>query len=158
MTLSPSAQKVQDALAARGYANEVVELPQTTRTAVEAATALGCRVEQIVKSLVFRGAETGRPLLVIVGGADRADEARLAELAGEPVERPDADFVRARTGFAIGGVPPLGHAEPLEVLIDEGLVEEEKIWAAAGTPNAVFGLAAADLQALTGGRVVRVAQ
>ncbi len=158
MSLSPSAQKVQDALAARGLGHQVVELSQTTRSAAEAASAIGCRVEQIVKSLVFRGADSGRPLLVIVGGANRVDEARLAEVVGEPVERPDADFVRARTGFAIGGVPPFGHAEALEVLVDEGLLSEEEIWSAAGTPNAVFPLRSDELLALTGGRLVRVAR
>ncbi|HXV35246.1 MAG TPA: YbaK/EbsC family protein [Gaiellaceae bacterium] len=157
MTLSPRARQVQEALAARGFANEVVELPDTTRSAAEAAAAVGCRVEQIVKSLVFRGAESGRPLLVIAGGANRVDEAKVAELVGEPIERPDAGFVRARTGFSIGGVPPLGHAEPLEVLIDEDLLREDEVWAAAGTPFAVFALDPADLEAMTGGRVARVA-
>jgi prolyl-tRNA editing enzyme YbaK/EbsC (Cys-tRNA(Pro) deacylase) len=158
VSLSPRARQVQEALAARGFANEVVELPDTTRSAAEAAAALGCRVEQIVKSLVFRGVETGSPLLVVAGGANCVDEAKVAALVGEAVERPDADFVRARTGFSIGGVPPLGHAEALQVLIDEDLLREGEVWAAAGTPFAVFGLDPADLEALTGGRVARVAQ
>lgn len=157
MSLSRRARQVQEALAARGFANEVVELPDTTRSAAEAAAALGCRVEQIVKSLVFRGAETGRPLLVVAGGANRVDEAKVAALVGEPVERPDADFVRERTGFSIGGVPPLGHAEELDVLIDEDLLREEEVWAAAGTPFAVFPLDPADLERMTGGRVAQVA-
>lgn len=157
MSLSRRARQVQEALAVRGFANEVVELPDTTRSAAEAAAALGCRVEQIVKSLVFRGAETGRPLLVVAGGANRVDEAKVAALVGEPVERPDADFVRERTGFSIGGVPPLGHAEELDVLIDEDLLREEEVWAAAGTPFAVFPLDPADLERMTGGRVARVA-
>lgn len=156
MSLSRRARQVQDALAARGFANEVVELPDTTRSAAEAAAAVGCSVEQIVKSLVFRGTESGRPLLVIAGGANRVDEARLAALVGEPVERPDADFVRARTGFSIGGVPPLGHAEELEVIVDEDLLREPEAWAAAGTPFAVFRLDPADLERMTGGRVARV--
>jgi prolyl-tRNA editing enzyme YbaK/EbsC (Cys-tRNA(Pro) deacylase) len=147
---------VQDALAERGLPHEVVEHGETTRSADDAAAAIGCRVEQIVKSLVFRGAETGRSLLVLVGGASRVDEGKLATVAGEPVERPDADFVRAATGFTIGGVPPLGHPEPLDVLVDEGLLDEDEIWAAAGTPNAVFRLRSAELVTLTGGRVVRV--
>lgn len=157
MSLSRRARQVQETLAARGFANEVVELPDTTRSAAEAAAALGCRVEQIVKSLVFRGAETGRPLLVVAGGANRVDEAKVAALVGEPVERPDADFVRERTGFSIGGVPPLGHAEELDVLIDEDLLREEEVWAAAGTPFAVFPLDPADLELMTGGRVAQVA-
>lgn len=154
--LSPSARKVRDALLALGIAAEPVELPDTTRTAAEAARAVGCRVEQIAKSLVFRGRESGRPLLVIAGGANRVNEGRLAELAREPVEKPDAAFVRERTGFAIGGVPPVGYRERLETFIDEDLLRLDTIWAAAGTPNAVFRLAPADLPALTGGRVVRV--
>jgi prolyl-tRNA editing enzyme YbaK/EbsC (Cys-tRNA(Pro) deacylase) len=156
VSLSRRARQVQDALTARGFANEVVELPDTTRSAAEAAAAVGCSVEQIVKSLVFRGAETGRPLLVVAGGANRVDEATVAALVGEPVERPDADFVRARTGFSIGGVPPLGHAEELEVLVDEDLLREPEVWAAAGTPFAVFRLDPADLERMTGGRVSRV--
>ena len=155
--LSPSAQRVQDRLRELGFAGQVVELPATTRTATEAAAAVGCRVEQIAKSLVFRGKETGRPLLVIAGGANRVDERRLGELAGEPIARASADFVRERTGFAIGGVPPVGHREPLDTYIDEDLAALEEVWAAAGTPHAVFRLRGADLPALTGGRVVAIA-
>ena len=155
--LSPSAQRVQDRLRELGFAGQVVELPATTRTAAEAAAAVGCRVEQIAKSLVFRGKETGRPLLVIAGGANRVDERRLGELAGEPIARASADFVRERTGFAIGGVPPVGHREPLDTYIDEDLAALEDVWAAAGTPHAVFRLRGADLPALTGGRVVAIA-
>ncbi len=155
--LSPSAQRVQDRLRELGFAGQVVELPATTRTAAEAAAAVGCRVEQIAKSLVFRGRETGRPLLVIAGGANRVDERRLGELAGEPIARASADFVRERTGFAIGGVPPVGHREPLDTYIDEDLAALEEVWAAAGTPHAVFRLPGADLPALTGGRVVAIA-
>ena len=154
--LSASARRVQETLQALGVAAEVVELPNTTRAAAEAARAVGCRVEQIAKSLVFRGRESGRPILVIAGGANRVNEGRLAELAGEPVEKPDAAFVRERTGFAIGGVPPVGHRERLETFIDEDLLRLDAIWAAAGTPNAVVRLAPADLAAITGGRVVSV--
>ena len=154
--LSASARRVQEALGALGVAAEVVELPDTTRTAAEAARAIGCRVEQIAKSLVFRGRESGRPLLVIAGGANRVDEGRLAKLAGEPVEKPDAAFVRERTGFAIGGVPPVGHREQLETFIDEDLLRLDSIWAAAGTPHAVVRLAPADLPGISGGRVVPV--
>jgi prolyl-tRNA editing enzyme YbaK/EbsC (Cys-tRNA(Pro) deacylase) len=157
VSLSRRARQVQEALAARGFANEVVELPDTTRSAAEAAAAVGCRVEQIVKSLVFRGVASGRPLLVVAGGANRVDEEKVAALVGEPIERPDAEFVRARTGFSIGGVPPLGHAEELDVLIDEDLMREDEVWAAAGTPFAVFRLTPSELEAMTGGRVARVA-
>ena len=154
--LSTSAHKVQVALEARGVASEVVELPASTRSAREAAQAIGCGVEQIVKSLVFRGGSTGKPVLVLASGTNRVNEARLAELLGEPAERADPDFVRQHTGFAIGGVPPLGHAEPLLTLIDEDLLGYEALWAAAGTPHAVFRLTPAELQTVTCGQVVRI--
>lgn len=154
--LSPSARRVQEALARRGLELDVVELAQTTRGAADAAHAIGCAVGQIAKSLIFRGTQTERPLLVVASGANRVDEARLAELAGEPIAKADADFVRNHTGFAIGGVPPLGHPSPLPTFIDQDLLQYPEIWAAAGTPNAVFRLTPRDLVAMTGGRVVSV--
>ena len=157
MPLRPTAQRVQDLLAARGFALEVRELAQPTRSAAEAAAALGCRVDQIAKSLVFRGASSGQLVLVIASGANRVDEARVAALLGEPVARADAAFVRARTGFAIGGVPPIGHAEEPRTLLDEDLLRWEEIWAAGGTPNAIFRLTPADLVAMTQGQVARIA-
>ncbi len=156
-SLSASAQKVQDALMALGLPCRVVELPASTRTAQEAADAVGCSVGQIVKSLVFRGARTDLPILVVASGANRVNEERLGELAGEPIAKADAAFVRAHTGFAIGGVAPLGHPAPLKTYIDADLLQYAEIWAAAGTPNAVFALAPADLQMMTGGKVVTVA-
>ncbi|MFQ5954732.1 MAG: YbaK/EbsC family protein [Kiloniellales bacterium] len=156
MTHGPSIRKVEAALEARGVAFEVVEFARTTRTASEAAAAIGCQVAQIAKSLIFKGGRTGRPLLVIASGANRVDEAKLAALIGEPVERPDADFVRARTGFAIGGVAPVAHAEPLDTTIDEDLLRFDAIWAAAGTPFAVVRLTPEALVSLTGGRVADV--
>jgi prolyl-tRNA editing enzyme YbaK/EbsC (Cys-tRNA(Pro) deacylase) len=156
--LSSSAARVQQALRERGLAVEVRQVPDSTRTAQEAAAALGCEVGQIAKSLVFRGERSGEPVLVIASGADRVDEGRLAEAIGEPVAKPDADFVRARTGFGIGGVPPLGHAEPIRTLVEERLLAFEPIWAAAGTPHAVFPLSADELLRATGGEVVAVAR
>ena len=155
-SLSASAQRVQDALTALGLPCRVVELPASTRTAQEAADAVGCTVGQIVKSLVFRGARTDAPILVVASGANRVNETRLAELAGEPIAKADAAFVRAHTGFAIGGVAPLGHPAPLTTYIDADLLQYAEIWAAAGMPNAVFALRPADLEAMTGGRVVTV--
>jgi prolyl-tRNA editing enzyme YbaK/EbsC (Cys-tRNA(Pro) deacylase) len=152
--LTATAQRVQDALQALGVACQVVELPASTRSAAEAAQATGCRVEQIAKSLVFRGLSTNRPVLAIVSGANRVDEERLGELIAEPVAKADADYVRQRTGYAIGGVPPVGHVESLPCLIDEDLFQYDAIWAAAGTPRAVFRLTPTDLQRITGGRVV----
>jgi prolyl-tRNA editing enzyme YbaK/EbsC (Cys-tRNA(Pro) deacylase) len=154
--LSASAQKVQDALAARGLALMVVELPQSTRTAAEAALAVGCTVGQIVKSIIFRAAETNRPVLVITSGANRVSEKAVAALLGEPLAKADPDFVRMRTGFVIGGVPPMGHTEAPVTFIDEDLLAYSEIWAAAGTPNAVFRLTPPDLLALTAGTVAIV--
>jgi prolyl-tRNA editing enzyme YbaK/EbsC (Cys-tRNA(Pro) deacylase) len=117
---------------------------------------VGCEVAQIAKSLVFRGAHTGTPFLVIASGINRVNQTALAALAGEPLERPDADYVRAQTGFAIGGIPPLGHDHPLETYIDSELWQYAQIWAAAGHPNAVFALTPDELHALAGGQVVAV--
>ncbi|MDR3574190.1 MAG: YbaK/EbsC family protein [Anaerolineaceae bacterium] len=155
-TLSNAAQKVQDALNAQGFSYQVIELPQTTRTAVEAAQAVGCQVEQIAKSILFKTRQTGRPILAIASGINRIDEHRLSELAGEKVEKPDADFVREKTGFVIGGVPPIGHSQKLETYIDEDLLKLSEIWAAAGTPFAVFKLLPTDLPAITGGSIVAI--
>jgi prolyl-tRNA editing enzyme YbaK/EbsC (Cys-tRNA(Pro) deacylase) len=154
--LSPSARKVQQALEQAGYTLEVVELPGSTRTAVEAAQAVGCQVGQIVKSLVFKSKRTERPILVIASGANRVNEHRIEELIGEPLGKADADFVRLHTGFAIGGVPPVGHASPLLTYIDQDLLQYARVWAAAGTPHAIFELNPADLTTLTGGQVVRI--
>jgi prolyl-tRNA editing enzyme YbaK/EbsC (Cys-tRNA(Pro) deacylase) len=155
-TLSPSAQKVQEALKTLGFPHQVLELAQTTRSAAEAAQAIGCRVEQIAKSLVFKGKRTGRPLLVIASGTNRVKEKKVGEFVAEALEKAEADFVRAHTGFVIGGVPPVGHLEPLPVFIDEDLLQHEEIWAAAGNPNAVFRLTPADLLKMTGGSVICV--
>ena len=154
--LSASARRVQQALEARGVAMQVVELPGSTRSAPEAARAIGCDVAQIVKSLLFKTKKTGRPVLVLASGVNRVDEKKLRRLVGEKIGKADADFVRAHTGFAIGGVPPIGHKEPLDAWIDEDLLQHDQLWAAAGTPHAVFALAPADLQNITAGRVVDV--
>lgn len=154
--LSAAAQRVQDALNALGVACQVVELPESTHSAAEAAQAIGCRVEQIAKSLVFRGRSTNQPILAIVSGGNRVDEEKLAVLVAEPVAKANADYVRQRTGYAIGGVPPVGHVQSLTCVVDEDLLQYEQIWAAAGTPRAVFRLTPADLQRITDGRVVSV--
>lgn len=154
--LSPSALRVQEALAAAGITCRVVELPASTRSAREAAAAIGCKVEEIAKSIVFRRAGSGEPVLVIASGTRRIDEARVARLLGVEIEKADADFVRETTGFAIGGVPPIGHLRPIETLIDVGLLEYPEVWAAAGTPHAVFSLTPRQLVEITGGRVEEV--
>lgn len=156
--LKASASRVQAALDALGFAFEVREFPDSTRTSAEAAAAIGCAVGQIAKSLVFRGRDSGRPVLVVASGVNRVDEKKVAALLGEKIARADADFVRDKTGFSIGGVPPVGHLEPPAVLIDEDLLGFDEIWAAAGTPNAVFRLSPGDLVPMTGGRVAAVKQ
>jgi prolyl-tRNA editing enzyme YbaK/EbsC (Cys-tRNA(Pro) deacylase) len=148
--------RVREALEERGFEPEVVELQRTARSAAEAADALGVRVAQIVKSLVFRGRETGRPVLVLAGGANRVDVNEISRLLCEPVEMADAAYVHEKTGFAIGGVPPVGHAERPEVFVDEDLLLEREVWAAAGHTHVVFGLEPAELVRLTGGQVVSV--
>jgi prolyl-tRNA editing enzyme YbaK/EbsC (Cys-tRNA(Pro) deacylase) len=155
--LEPSARAFQEALRARGFPNEVLQLSQSARTSADAAAALGCEVAEIAKSLVFRARRSGRPVLVVASGTNRVDEKKLAALLGEPVGRADPEFVRAETGFAIGGIPPLGHARPLTTFVDEQLLRLGRIWAAAGHPHAVFQLTPAELVAMTGGRVVDVA-
>jgi prolyl-tRNA editing enzyme YbaK/EbsC (Cys-tRNA(Pro) deacylase) len=156
MPLSPSAQKIQDLLNSLGYDYTVIEHAESTRTAQEAAERAGCELGQIVKSLIFKGKESGKPVIVLTSGANRVDEKRITEYAGEPIGKADADFVRAVTGFAIGGVPPLGHLQKIETYMDEDFLQYETVWAAAGTPNAIFELKTADLQKMTGARVVRV--
>lgn len=154
--LSPSAQKVQQALQALGMTLQVVELPDSTRTAIEAAQAVGCQVGQIVKSLVFKTKRSQRALLVIASGSNRVDEKLIEARLGEPLGKADAEFVRQQTGFAIGGVPPLGHASPLLTFIDQDLLQYERVWAAAGTPHAVFALNPADLARMTGGEIIPI--
>ena len=157
--MNASMRRVAEALRERGIGVEVRELPDSTRTATEAAAALGCDVAEIAKSLVFRGAESGDPVLVIASGADRVDERLLAVAVGEPIEKADADFVRERTGYGIGGVPPVGHSAPLTTFVEERMLALERVWAAAGTPRAVFGpVSPAELVQITGGRVVAVAR
>jgi prolyl-tRNA editing enzyme YbaK/EbsC (Cys-tRNA(Pro) deacylase) len=157
--LSPSAQQVQNKLSSLGYKNQVIEMPGSTRSAAEAAQAVGCGVEQIAKSILFKAGQSGKAILVVTSGTNRVDEKKVRDLIGEPVKKADADFVRAQTGYAIGGVPPLGHANPLFILVDEDLLKYQEIWAAAGTPFAVFKLTPSELVQMTSARVadVRVA-
>lgn len=138
MALHPSARRIQDELTRLGIPSKVVELEESTRSAAQAAQAVGCGIGQIAKSLVFRSAHTGKPILVITSGANRVDEAGFGRRIGHTIERADPDFVRNATGFAIGGVPPVGHASPIDVYFDEDLLQHPTIWAAAGTPRALF--------------------
>ena len=150
-----SAQSVQDKLIDLGFSNEVVELPDSTRTAKEAAEAIGCQVEQIAKSIVFKRV-SGAPLLVIASGVNRIDELQIEKAIGEAVHMADAEFVKDKTGFVIGGVAPVGHAQSLDILIDEDLIKYDDIWAAAGHPKAVFHLTPDELIHLTEGTVMAI--
>lgn len=148
--LPDAVRRVRAAAAAAGLAIAPQVMAATTRTAQEAAAACGCDVAQIVKSLIFRGAESGKPYLLLIGGANRCDEEAAAAVVGEPLERPDAAFVRATTGFAIGGVAPFGSTTPMACFHDPALLAFDEVWAAAGTPLAVFRVAPAALIAATG--------
>lgn len=156
-TLSASAQKVQDALKTFGITSHVIELPASTRTAKEAADAVGCQIGQIVKSLVFRTSKTQKPILVATSGANRVNEEKISDQLDERIQKADADFVRQHTGFAIGGVPPVGLTQQVKIFIDQDLMQYDEIWAAAGTPNAVFCLTPSDLEKITTGIVISVA-
>ncbi len=154
MGVKPAVRKVQSAIRQLGIEREVIELGVDARTSQQAADALGVGVGQIAKSLVFT--VNSSPLLVIASGANRVDELKLEKLAGGKVRRANAETVKQATGYAIGGVPPLGHPTPLPVYIDPDLFQYELIYAAAGVPECVFPLTPAELVQGTGGRVADV--
>jgi prolyl-tRNA editing enzyme YbaK/EbsC (Cys-tRNA(Pro) deacylase) len=156
--LPDSAQRVQDFLAARGVACRVRTFPESTRTAQEAADAIGCEVGQIAKSLVFRDAEADRPVLVVASGRNRVDVAKVEAAIDVKLSRAEGKWVKTRVGYAIGGVPPVAHAEPLLTVLDPDLNDYSTLWAAAGTPFAVFELTSGDLAALTAGVWVELAE
>jgi prolyl-tRNA editing enzyme YbaK/EbsC (Cys-tRNA(Pro) deacylase) len=155
-TLSASAQKVQNVLTERGTNLKVIEFTESTRTSAEAAERVGVSQGQIAKSLIFKAKTSGKPVLVIASGANRVDEKKIAVLLGEKIARADPDFAREVSGFVIGGIPPFGHIQPITTFLDIDLFQYEIIWAAAGTPNAVFELTPSQLKSLTGGAVVNV--
>jgi prolyl-tRNA editing enzyme YbaK/EbsC (Cys-tRNA(Pro) deacylase) len=154
--MSSSAQKVQEALKVHGVACQVIEMKQTTRSAQDAADAVGCQVGQIAKSLIFTGKKSKQPILVIASGPNRVNEKTIRRHISEPLSMAKAEFVREHTGFAIGGVPPIGHLNPLKTFIDEDLSKFDEIWAAAGTPNAVFKLTPEELKKITNGEIISV--
>lgn len=154
---NPAVERVRDALAALGVAAQIVELPGAARTAQAAAAFLGCDVAQIANSLVFRAERSGAAVLVMSSGARRVDTARLAQVVGEPIGKADAAFVRESTGFAIGGVAPVGHTRPIAAYVETSLAAHREIWAAAGHPHTVFRLTYEQLVRITGGRAVEVA-
>ncbi|MGG4345491.1 YbaK/EbsC family protein [Paenibacillus lautus] len=154
--LKESAQRVQNMLADMGFNNQVVELPDSTRTAQEAAEAIGCEVAQIAKSIIFRLAESNRALLVVASGVNRVNERHVSAWVGEKLKKADADFVREQTGFVIGGVAPVGHLQEITTFVDKDLFQYETVWAAAGHPKAVFACTPHELVAFTKGQVITV--
>ncbi|MGD0665115.1 MAG: YbaK/EbsC family protein [Rhabdochlamydiaceae bacterium] len=156
MSLSKSAQSVQDVLSKNRIDAQVIELPASTRTAEEAAKTIGCGVAQIVKSLIFKTKYTHKPILVLASGVNRVNEKLVAKAVGEEITKADADFTREVTGFAIGGIPPVGHKQKIETFIDEDLLKLKELWAAAGTPNAVFSLDSSHIASLTDGKLIAI--
>jgi len=154
--LPDAAKRVALLLEAQGYAKPIVMLPTTGKTSAEAAAGLGCAIAQIAKSIIFRRVSDDAPVLVIASGANRVDEAKVAAHVGA-LGKADARFVREQTGYAIGGVCPIGHATKPVMLIDEDLLALDSLWAAAGHPHAVFNLSPQELVAMTGAPVVDVA-
>lgn len=151
-----SVGRVRDALRGFGLETEIREFDASTRTSADAAAAIGCTVAQIAKSVIFRARGGNQPVLVIASGINRVDEKKLEAALGDRVGRADAEFVRAATGFAIGGVAPVGHTGPVRIFIDADLDQYDQIWAAAGSPNAVFRLTPAELRRITGGKVIPI--
>lgn len=154
--LKDSAQIVQDMIIQSGYDNEVIELPQSARTAQEAADALNCKVAQIAKSIIFRLEESNQPILVIASGMNRVNEKQIEKFLNEKLGKADAEFVREHTGFVIGGVSPIGHKKPILTFIDEDLLQYQDVWAAAGHPKAIFQLTPNELIKMTKGTVVNI--
>ncbi len=155
--LSKSAQTVQNALFQKGLSLEVVELSSSTRTAADAAATIGCDVAQIVKSMLFRTAHTNQPILILASGINRINEKAIEKVLGEKIVKADADFTRESTGFAIGGVPPVGHKQSIKnIFIDEDLLLYDTLWAAAGTPNAVFSMPSNKIVHATDGKVIAI--
>ncbi len=155
-SLSDKAARFQNVLREHGIDAAVREFPKATRTALQAAEAVDCEVDQIVKSLVFRSGDTGRPLLILTSGANRVNETALGSRISVTLAKADAAYVREATGYAIGGVPPFGHLNRIETYVDEELTRFDVVWAAAGTPNAIFPLAPKQLLAATRGKLVFV--
>ena len=149
--LSKSAKKVKNWLVERGHEFDVKELPDSTRTVQDAANAIGCTVSQIAKSLIFLDTASEEPILIIASGSNQVDLVKVESALGVTLGRADGKFVKKRTGFAIGGVPPVAHKHPVRTVLDVDLKQHAEIWAAAGTPNAVFALQPDNLDELTEG-------
>lgn len=157
--LAKSAVSVQEALDKLKLECKVLELPSSTRTAIDAASSIGCDIGQIVKSLVFRTKKTGKPVLVLASGPNQVDIKTIEDCVGESITKADADFVREVTGFAIGGIPPVGHKNAIDfIYIDQDLMALDEVWAAAGTPNAVFCIKSQDLFKATDGKLINITE
>lgn len=154
--LGKSASKIQEELNKYGLELKVVTMQDSTRTCVEAANTIGCEVGQIVKSMIFRGKTTGIPILIIASGTNRINEKKMKDYLGETITRPDANFVQETTGFAIGGIPPIGHINKLKCFIDADLFAYDEVWAAAGTPFDVFKITPDQLITITQGQIISV--
>ena len=154
--INKSSKRIQDLLHQYQITTTVREFSQLTRTAQEAADAIGCEVGQIAKSLIFKGTTTGKPLCVIASGKNRVDEKKIEQYVGEPIEKPGADFVIQHTGFVIGGIPPIGYQFEQPPLLDEDLLNYSEVWAAAGTPNSVFCISPQELVRITHANIVNV--
>lgn len=148
--MSKSLTRVRRALEAAGMRAAIREMPGETRTAAQAADAAGCALDQIAKSIILRGQDSGAALLFLTAGGNRVDDRKASAMAGEPLGKADAALIRAQTGFAIGGVAPVGHLNPIRAWIDPRLLEFREVWAAAGTPRHIFPIAPDDLQRLSG--------
>ncbi|TWI34513.1 YbaK/EbsC family protein [Paracoccus sulfuroxidans] len=151
--MSKSLKRVQSALEAAGITVDVREMGESTRTAIEAANAVGCEVDQIAKSIIFRGENSGHVVLFLTAGGNKVDAAKATEVAGQPLGKADANLIRTETGFAIGGVAPVGHLTQIEAWMDPRLQEFDTVWAAAGTPRHVFAISPDDLLRITGAQV-----
>lgn len=155
--LQKSAKRIQDVLNQEGLECIVLELPSSTRTSIDAAITIGCDISQIVKSLIFKTKETGLPVLILASGSNRVNEKQIESHIGEHLIKADAVFTREITGFAIGGIPPIGHKQRIDlVFIDQDLLKFDNVWAAAGTPNAVFNIKSKDLLSMTNGNIIPI--
>ena len=151
--MSKSLKRVAKALADAGIEAEIIETGDQTRTAAQAAEQAGCDVDQIAKSIIFKGEDSDAAVLFLTAGGNQVDAGKASAIAGEPLGKADAALIRAQTGFAIGGVSPVGHLNPIRAFIDPRLMEFEVIWAAAGTPRHIFSLAPSELVSLTAGQL-----
>lgn len=151
--MSKSLARVKAALDGAGETVEILEMDASTRTAAEAAAAAGCEIDQIAKSIIFRGEDSGHIVLFLTAGGNRVDAVKAAHVAGQPLGKADAALIRAETGFAIGGVAPVGHLKPVQAWYDPRLSDFDIVWAAAGTPRHIFAIAPQRLLTLTGAQV-----